>query len=223
MRADRRPPGLTPRQRALKRGFDLVVASALLLVTWPVMVLAWIVASFDTRANGLFRQTRIGRDGQPFRVLKIRTMRRASVGSTVTTAGDARITRSGTVLRRFKVDELPQLVNVLRGEMSLVGPRPDVPGFADLLTGDDRVVASVRPGITGPAALAYRAEEQLLARVADPERYNREVLWPDKVRMNREYVERWSLGLDVACLVRTARRDTAPPPAPYPDRTGGAS
>ena len=108
------------------------------------------------------------------------------VDTTVTTTHDVRITRSGAWLRRLKIDELPQLVNVMRGEMSLVGPRPDVPGFADRLEGPDRVVLTVRPGITGPAALAYRHEEEILAGVADPERYNREVIWPDKVRINRD-------------------------------------
>ena len=112
--------------------------------------------------------------------MKIRTMNSVG-GTTVTTANDTRITRSGALMRRLKIDELPQLINVLRGEMSLVGPRPDVPGFADLLIGDDRVVLTVRPGITGPAAIEYRHEEEILARVADPEGYNRDVIWPDKV------------------------------------------
>ena len=196
--------GLTARQRAVKRTFDLVAASIGLLLTWPMMLVAWLIATVDTRANGLFRQQRIGRDGKPFEVMKIRSMR-AVPGTTVTAAGDARITRSGAVLRKLKIDELPQLVNVLRGEMSIVGPRPDVAGFADLLTGDDCLVLSVRPGITGPASLAYRHEEELLARAKDPEAYNREVIWPDKVRINREYVETWTLRGDLASLRDTVR------------------
>ena len=108
-------------------------------------------------------------------------------------------------MRRLKIDELPQLVNVLRGEMSLVGPRPDVPGFADELVGADRVVLSVRPGITSPAAVTYRHEEELLARAEDPETYNRDVLWPAKVAINRHYVETWTLGADVRCLAETVR------------------
>ncbi len=200
------PLGLTPRQAALKRTFDMVVALVGLAVTWPLILVGWVAATVSTRRNGLFRQVRIGRGGEPFEVLKLRSMRVVpGQESTVTTSGDARITRTGAVLRRFKLDELPQLVNVLLGEMSLVGPRPDVPGFADVLTGADRVVLAVRPGITGPAALAYRHEEELLAAAADPERLNREVIWPDKVRINRHYVRSWSLGGDVACLLATVR------------------
>jgi lipopolysaccharide/colanic/teichoic acid biosynthesis glycosyltransferase len=200
------PRGLTPRQTALKRGVDVVAALLGLAVTWPVLAVGWCAATISTRGNGLFRQVRVGRDGEPFEVLKLRSMRPLpGVGSTVTTSGDARITGTGAVLRRFKLDELPQLLNVLRGEMSLVGPRPDVPGFADLLRGGDRIVLSVRPGITGPAALAYRHEEELLASVPDPERHNREVIWPDKVRINRDYVENWSLARDVGILLATVR------------------
>lgn len=191
-------------ERALKRGLDVSIACLGIVLTWPVMVVAWVVATVDTRANGLFRQSRVGRHGEPFELLKIRSMR-AVGGTTVTTANDVRITRSGALLRRFKVDELPQLINVLRGDMSLVGPRPDVPGFADQLSGDDRVILAVRPGITGPAALAYRHEEEMLARADDPERYNREVIWPDKVRINRNYVENWSWATDLASLRETIR------------------
>jgi lipopolysaccharide/colanic/teichoic acid biosynthesis glycosyltransferase len=138
------------------------------------------------------------------------------VDTTVTTRHDVRITRSGAWMRRLKIDELPQLVNVLRGEMSLVGPRPDVPGFADRLQGPDRVILTVRPGITGPAALAYRHEEAILAEVPDPETYNREVIWPDKVRINRAYVEHYRLRADLTWLVRTVRSVSE-----QPTTTGG--
>jgi lipopolysaccharide/colanic/teichoic acid biosynthesis glycosyltransferase len=222
MSGDRFPGALSPRQRAVKRAFDLSVAGLALLVSWPIMLVAVVVASLETRAGGVFRQTRIGLDGREFEVLKIRTMRPVD-GSTVTTAGDARITRSGALMRRFKIDELPQLVNVLRGEMSIVGPRPDVPGFADRLTSRDRVVLAVRPGITSPAALAYQHEEELLARADDPEHHNREVIWPDKVRINRDYVEHWSLAADVACLRDTIRSVFATEPADQPDQAGGAA
>ena len=196
--------GLTARQSAVKRCLDFGASVVGLLLSWPLMLAAWMVATVETRRNGLFRQQRIGKDGEPFQVLKIRTMKPVG-GTTVTTANDTRITRSGALMRRLKIDELPQLINILRGEMSLVGPRPDVPGFADQLIGADRLVLSVRPGVTGPAAIAYRHEEEILARVADPEGYNRDVIWPDKVRINREYVERWSLRTDIHCLVDTIR------------------
>jgi lipopolysaccharide/colanic/teichoic acid biosynthesis glycosyltransferase len=201
--------GLTRRQAALKRTFDIAVAMVVLLLTWPLVLAGWIVSTVSTRRNGLFRQQRVGRDGQPFEVLKLRTMRVVpGQESTVTTSEDTRITRTGSWLRRYKIDELPQLVNVLRGEMSLVGPRPDVAGFADLLSGDDRIVLSVRPGITGPAALAYRHEEEILAAVPDPERHNREIIWPEKVRINREYVRSWTFAGDLACILATVRSTT---------------
>jgi lipopolysaccharide/colanic/teichoic acid biosynthesis glycosyltransferase len=200
------PRTLNARQAVAKRLLDVVVSGALLAATSPVLLVGWVAATVETRQNGLFRQVRIGRDGTPFEVMKLRTMRAVDgVDTTVTTRYDVRITRSGAWMRRLKIDELPQLVNVLRGEMSLVGPRPDVPGFADRLAGPDRVILTVRPGITGPAALAYRHEEAILAEVPDPERYNREVIWPDKVRINREYVEHYRLRTDLTWLVRTLR------------------
>jgi lipopolysaccharide/colanic/teichoic acid biosynthesis glycosyltransferase len=197
--------GLSSRQRAAKRAFDLMVAGALLLVTWPVMLVAVVSARIDTGASGIYRQKRVGRDGELFEVRKIRTMRVTAGTSTVTAAHDARITRLGRLLRKSKIDELPQLLNVLAGEMSLVGPRPDVPGYADVLTGADRVVLTVRPGITGPASVYFRHEEDLLAAADDPEAYNRDVIWPEKIRINREYVEGWTLMTDVRCLRDTVR------------------
>ena len=195
---------MTRRQAAVKRAFDLVVAGFALVPGTPVMAVGWLVATLETHQNGLFRQARVGRHGETFDVWKLRTMKEVpGVDTVVTTSHDVRITRSGAVLRALKLDELPQLVNVLRGEMSLVGPRPDVPGFADRLEGADRIVLSVRPGITGPAALAYRHEEEILAKVSDPERYNRDVIWPDKVRINRAYVEHYRFSDDLRCLVNT--------------------
>lgn len=200
------PAGLTPSQRATKRGFDLVIGGVALVVTAPIMLLGVVAATLSTRRWGIFSQERIGRDGQPFHVHKVRSMRPIDGLTTTVTAGtDPRITRVGAWLRRLKIDELPQLVNVVRGEMSLVGPRPDVAGWADALEGDDRVVLGVRPGITGPASVVYRHEEDLLAAAEDPEAYNRDVIWPDKVRLNREYVENWSLRSDLSWLVATVQ------------------
>jgi lipopolysaccharide/colanic/teichoic acid biosynthesis glycosyltransferase len=197
---------LTRRQETTKRALDVVVAAFGLALGSPLLAVAWLVATVSTRRNGLFRQDRVGLNGELFEILKLRTMRPVpGAESTVTTLGDARITPAGAWLRKLKLDELPQLVNVLRGEMSLVGPRPDVPGWADLLEGPDRVLLSVRPGITGPSALAYRDEEYLLSTVPDPETYNREVIWPDKVRINCQYVENYSLHADLQCLVATVR------------------
>jgi len=125
------------------------------------------------------------------------------VQSTVTTKDDKRITRSGAFFRKTKIDELPQLFNVLFGTMSFVGPRPDVPGFADTLEGEDRVILTLRPGITGPASLKYKDEEALLAKQKDPESYNREVIWPDKVKINKAYIKDWTFKKDIEYLIKT--------------------
>lgn len=193
---------MTRLDRIAKRSFDVAVAAAGLALLWPVIGIAWAAAARDTGASGLFAQERVGRGGRRFRLYKIRTMRPVG-GSTVTVAGDARITRLGARLRRWKIDELPQLWNVLRGEMSLVGPRPDVPGYLDRLTGEAGALLDLRPGITGPATLKYRREEELLAGQPDPERYNDEVIWPDKVRLNLAYRANWSFRRDLAYIAAT--------------------
>jgi lipopolysaccharide/colanic/teichoic acid biosynthesis glycosyltransferase len=198
------PSGLTHRDALLKRAFDLVLALVCLAAASIPILGAYLAATVDTRQSGFFLQTRVGRNGRLFKTIKVRTMRQVEgLSSTVTTRSDPRITRLGRVLRRLKIDELPQLVNILLGHMSFVGPRPDVPGFADRLTGKDRVVLRVRPGITGPATLKYRDEENLLASRRDPERFNREVIYPDKVRINRRYVERYRFGDDLRYLWAT--------------------
>lgn len=196
--------GLSIGQAAIKRSFDFTVALFGLLVTWWLVLVAWIAASIDTRSNGFFIQRRVGRNGKTFRVIKIKTMRPvAEFDTTVTRRGDPRITPLGAFFRRTKIDELPQLWNVLLGQMSFVGPRPDVPGFADTLLGEERAMLSIRPGITGPATLKYRNEEELLAAQDDPEAYNRDVIWPDKVQINLEYIREWSLWNDCCYIFRT--------------------
>jgi len=197
-------PGLSTGQAVVKRSFDFVVALFGLLVTWWLIFLAWIAASIDTRSNGFFIQKRVGRNGKIFRVVKIKTMCPiASLDTTVTRRGDPRITTLGTFFRRTKIDELPQLLNVLVGDMSFVGPRPDVPGFADKLQGEERGMLSIRPGITGPATLKYRNEEELLATQDAPEAYNHDVIWPDKVQINLEYIRNWSLRRDIHYILAT--------------------
>lgn len=198
--------GLTPPQAVTKRTFDVLLAVVGLVLTSWVIALAWVAATLDTRANGFFTQRRVGRCGKQFTIVKIRTMRSGSIASSVTIRGDSRVTRLGGIWRKLKIDELPQLFNVLVGQMSFVGPRPDVPGFADQLKGDDRIILTVRPGITGPATLKYRDEEELLASVTDPEKYNAEVVFPDKVRLNREYVEHWSFARDIRYIWATIWR-----------------
>lgn len=196
--------GLSVTQAAGKRLFDVTVSALVLLATFWLIALTWLAAAIDTRANGFFTQQRVGRHGKRFRVIKLRTMRHdPAVNTSVTTRDDARITPLGRFFRRTKLDELPQLINVLVGDMSLVGPRPDVAGYADALKGRDRIILTVRPGITGPATLKYRNEENLLAEQPDPERFNDEVIFPDKVRLNREYVENWSFTGDIRYIIRT--------------------
>ena len=187
-----------------KRIFDIFFSIlGLLLVGW-VILLTYVLACIDTRANGFFLQDRVGKDGRLFKVIKIRTMlTNHRIQSTVTLSNDPRITRLGRVFRKLKIDELPQLINVIAEQMSFVGPRPDVPGFADRLAGGERRLLSVRPGITGPATLKYRNEEQLLAAQDNPEQYNREVIWPDKVRINLDYIQRWSLTKDIGYIWQT--------------------
>lgn len=196
--------GLSLSQVFQKRMFDFVLALFGLLATWWIIFLAWLAASIDTHSNGFFVQKRVGRNGKIFRVVKIKTMRPdAQYKTTVTQRGDPRITLLGAFFRRTKIDELPQLWNVLLGDMSFVGPRPDVPGFADKLEDEERAMLSICPGITGPATLKYRNEEELLAQQDDPEAYNLEVIWPDKVQINLAYIQNWTLKLDLKYIFQT--------------------
>jgi len=186
----------------VKRSFDIFCAALGLLLLWPVVAICVILSSRDTQASGIFPQVRIGKKAKKFTVYKIRTMRAVS-GTSVTTVNDARITKLGAKLRKFKLDELPQLWNVLIGDMSLVGPRPDVPGYADKLKGEDKAILKLRPGITGPATLKYRDEEQILAEQSDPESYNRNTIWPDKVAINLEYMQNYTFKTDLTILIKT--------------------
>lgn len=195
---------LSTAERIQKRVFDLLLSIIGIALTWWIMLLAWVVSSIETRSNGLFIQERIGKRGKLFKVFKIKTMKHiSSIDTTVTTKGDARITKSGAFFRKTKIDELPQLFNVLLGSMSFVGARPDVPGFADKLVGEDKMILELAPGITGPSSLKYKDEEELLAKQKDPEKYNREVIWPDKVRINKSYIKEWTLKKDVEYIIKT--------------------
>lgn len=151
----------------------------------------------------IFTQSRVGQYGRLFTMYKFRSMTVKHGGSSVSVAGESRITPLGVKLRKYKLDELPELWNVLIGDMSFVGPRPDVPGYADSLQGDDREVLELRPGVTGPASLKYRDEEEILAKVDDPQKYNDEVIFPDKVRINRYYLHHHSFMVDIRMIVAT--------------------
>ncbi|TWU69670.1 sugar transferase [Shewanella algae] len=187
-----------------KRLFDLFFSFLGLLVFFPLILIAWLLASIDTKSNGFFVQKRVGRHGRLFNVYKIKTMKPIlGITTTVTQKLDPRITKLGYFFRKTKIDELPQLWNVFVGDMSFVGPRPDVPGYADRLEGDEKAILEIRPGITGPATIKYRNEEALLAQQSDPEDYNMKFIWPDKVRINLDYIHNWSLVNDIKYILKT--------------------
>jgi lipopolysaccharide/colanic/teichoic acid biosynthesis glycosyltransferase len=189
---------------ALKYFFDRLMALIGLLVLWPILLIVAILIRIKMPDGpAIFKQKRVGKDGKLFTMFKFRSMSVHHGGSSVSVAGEARITPLGAVLRKYKLDELPELWNVLIGEMSFVGPRPDVPGYADQLTGDDREVLNLRPGITGPASLKYRNEEELLAQQVNPQKYNDEVIFPDKVRINRYYLHHYSFAKDIQMIFCT--------------------
>lgn len=189
-----------------KRLFDIVCAGFGLLLLSPLLlaVAAWI--KLDSHGPVMFRQERVGRFGRTFRIHKFRTMRvdAPALGPQITIGDDARITRSGRWLRASKVDELPQLWDVLRGAMSLVGPRPEVPRYVAMYPAELReLVLSVRPGITDPASLSFRNESELLARAEDPEREYVEVVMPMKLGLAADYVRNASLGGDIRLILAT--------------------
>ena len=156
----------------------------------------------------IFKQKRIGKDGHLFTMYKFRSMTVGHAGSSVSVAGESRITPLGAKLRKYKLDELPELWNVFIGDMSLVGPRPDVPGYADKLSGEDRLILKLRPGITEPASLKYANEEEILAKVDNPVKYNDEVIFPDKVKINLGYYYHHSLAGDIKLIFRTVFRSS---------------
>ena len=196
------------RSDAAKRLFDLALALPALALALPLMVAITLWVRLDSAGPALFRQQRVGRHGRLFHIHKFRTMRVRSsqAGPLITVAGDARVTRAGRWLRRTKLDELPQLLDVLRGDMSLVGPRPEVPRYMALYPDEARrLILSVRPGVTDRATIEFRDEERLLAAASDPERAYVEQVMPIKQRYYLDYVARRSLAGDVGILIDTLR------------------
>ncbi len=189
-----------------KRTFDVILSALGLLLLSPLMLLCALWIKLDSPGPVFFRQERIGRGGAPFRIHKFRTMTHGHTGAQITVGADARITRAGVFLRRTKLDELPQLIDVLRGVMSLVGPRPEVPRYVALYPAGLRdKVLSVRPGITDPASLEYRDEAERLARAADPEQEYVNVVMPAKLQLAAHYVDQASLMFDLRLIARTLR------------------
>ena len=189
--------------RVLKAVVDRSVAFAGLLVCAPVLVVCAIAVWLDDGAPIFFGQVRVGKEGRPFRLVKFRSMRQAKSGARITVSGDTRITRVGAFLRRYKLDEAPQLWNVLKGDMSLVGPRPEVPSFVNLTSPEWRTVLAVKPGITDLATLVYRNEETELGTVADPERYYTEVVLPAKLGLSIAFIRAAGFWLESKLIVCT--------------------
>lgn len=188
----------------LKYIFDRLMACIGLLCLWPVLLVVAILIHIKMPGGPvIFKQKRVGRNGKLFTMYKFRSMTVNHGGSSVSIAGENRITPLGAKLRKYKLDELPELWNVLIGDMSFVGPRPDVPGYADQLKDKDREVLLLRPGITGPASMKYRDEEELLALQSNPQKYNDEVIFPDKVRINRYYLHHYSFVKDIQMIFAT--------------------
>ena len=188
----------------LKVFFDRGVSLFGLFFLFPVLLLVGILIRIKMPDGPvIFTQKRVGQHGRLFTMYKFRSMMINHSGSSISVQGESRITPLGAKLRKYKLDELPELWNVLIGDMSFVGPRPDVPGYADKLEGENRRVLLLKPGITGPASLKYRNEEELLAQQKDPQKYNDEVLFPDKVRINIEYLDHWSFWNDIKIIIYT--------------------
>lgn len=202
----------------IKRIFDIIVSlCGLLLIWWVYPIVAIMIKIKMPGGSAFFVQKRVGKDGKLFNCHKFRSMTVKHSGSTVSVAGDSRITPFGAILRHYKVDELPGLWDVLIGNMSFVGPRPDVPGYADQLKGDDRIVLKLRPGITGPATLKYRMEDEMISDYVAKKQaegdnrptqeiaveYNDTIIYPDKVRLNKYYYEHYSFTKDIQMIFAT--------------------
>lgn len=187
-------------QLRVKRIFDIFLVSLFLpLLIFPILLLI-LVTSIDTKQWGVFSQYRVGQHGKLFKIYKLRTLKDANHQLDET---GPQVTTLGKYLSRTKLNEWPQLFNVLLGDMSFVGPRPDLKGFADELKGEDRIILKVKPGVTGPATLKYKNEESILAKQTDPEYYNRTIIWVDKVKINKNYVQNYSFYLDLVLILKS--------------------
>lgn len=191
-----------------KRLFDIAVSVAGLIFVWPLLLIVAVLVKTEDGGDALFRQERVGRDGRPFRMWKFRTMvpNAGSLGPLLTASRDERITRVGASLRRMKLDELPQLFNVLTGEMAMVGPRPEVPEYVAAYTPEQRRVLALTPGITDRASIEFIDEAAQLEEVADPERYYLEHIMPAKIQLNLEYAKTATRWQDLVVIIETLRR-----------------
>ncbi len=191
----------------MKRLFDLTASLIGLIVLFPIFIVVSVLVRTSSEGPAFFVQERVGKDGKLFKMIKFRSMYVIqSSDITISVKGDLRITKFGAFLRKYKIDEIPELFNVLRGEMSIVGPRPDVSGYADKLEGENVLILELRPGITGPASLKYTNEEEILALQEDPVKYSDEVIYPDKVKLNLDYYYNNNLWIDIKIIFATIFR-----------------
>lgn len=199
------PKGINLFNRIIKRLFDFVVSGIGLIFLWPIIILSALLVRAIYKECGFFTQRRVGKNGKEFKIIKIKTMSsKINYKTTVTTIYDPRVTKLGKIFRTMKIDELPQLINVLKGDMSFVGPRPDVKELIDTIPPQIKeVFLSVRPGITGPATIKYRNEEEILASVKNPQQYNDEIIFPDKVNINLEYIKNYNFIKDIGFIFKT--------------------
>lgn len=187
-----------------KQIFDYVASFFGLIIAFPIFATIFVLIKLKMPDGPvIFKQKRVGKNGKLFTIYKFRTMTTSHDGSSVSVAGQSRITPLGAKLRKFKLDELPELWNILKGDMSFVGPRPDVPGYADKLEGENIKILELKPGLTGPASLKYANEEELLANVENPVWYNDNVIYPDKVKINLEYYYNYNIFLDIKYIFKT--------------------
>lgn len=191
---------ITKKDRNIKRVFDVLLTIILIPLTIVPLLLFLVLATIDTKQTGLFSQNRVGKNGKLFKMFKIRTLKK---GEHILGHLDDSASIYGKFLRTYKLDELPQLFNVLFGDMSFVGPRPDIEGFADKLEGEDRIILEIKPGVTGPATIKYKNEESILEQQDDPENYNRTIIWKDKVEINKMYIKDWSFYLDLKYILQS--------------------
>ncbi len=190
----------------LKEIFDKLFSVISLILLFPAMIVIGLLVKLNSRGPIIFKQERVGKNGKIFQIYKFRTMYHKTPGRRIPVKGDPRITTFGVFLRKWKLDELPELWNILIGDMSFVGPRPYVPFMAEKLTGEDARILHWKPGITGPATLKYINEEEILLTVDDPDQYNNEVIFPDKVRINLNYLDHWNFVQDLKILWYTLIR-----------------
>jgi len=191
---------LSNSQKLFKRSFDILFAFTGLIICFIPLFLLLILASFDTKKFGLFKQKRIGFLGKLFDIYKIRTIKGIDTEDVYIPRNSKNISKFGRFLRKYHLDELPQLYNILMGDMSFVGPRPDLVGYADKLQLKDQLFLQVKPGITSPASLKYRGEDKLLSQQKNPKEYYKNTLWPDKVKLNNDYIKNWTFFGDIKLI-----------------------